>query len=105
MKNKTKTYWQGEDKNGQLIVENEKEPWSLIKNKLTKLKFISNGQTITLPDNMEYIQAKTCCADMATGECEIESRYIGFKNGNNKIIVRINEKTQNISIELDNGPF
>jgi len=28
---------------------------------------------IKLPDNMEYVQAKTCSADLAGGECIIES--------------------------------
>jgi len=48
-----------------------------------------------------YIQGKTASADLNGANIQIESRYIAFKLGNNTVRVRVNEKTQNISVEID----
>ena len=49
----------------------------------------------------EYIQAKTASVDLGGNNIEIESRYVGFSLGNNIVKVRVNEKTKNISIEVE----
>ena len=58
------------------------------------------NQIITLPDNLQYIQAKTCAADISNGSCEIESRFVGFYLGNNKVLIRVHEETGNINVEI-----
>ena len=64
----------------------------------------NSGSIIKLPKNMsKYIQGKTASAELGSGNIQIESRYIAFKLGNNIVKVRVDEKTQNISIELENG--
>ena len=47
----------------------------------------------------EYIQGKTASANLNNGECQIESRFIGFVKNGLRIIVRIDEKSNNISLE------
>ena len=81
---------------------NMKTSWEDIKDNVNSLSFDNNGQLISLPSGMdEYIQAKTASAELGSDDIEIESRYIGFKLGNNTIRIRINEKTQNISVEVN----
>ena len=94
-------YWEGVTKNGSRC--SEKEQSSTIASELKSLSLILNDKNIkiTLPDNLEYVQAKTASADISNGICEIESRYIGFKLGSNIIKIRVNEKNSNISVELN----
>lgn len=96
------TIWKAKTKDGINTTENESK-WSEIKDNISQLMFITdNGQTIKLPPNMEqYIQAKTASAELGNNFVNIESRYIGFKLGNNIIKVRIDEKTDNISVEIN----
>lgn len=91
--------WIGKNKQNNSITE-ANIPWNKVKSELTSLCFDNNGQIIELPNNMEYIQGKTASAPLLGGEVTIESRYIGFNLGNNTIRVRINEKSNNIRIEV-----
>ena len=93
--------WKARTKEGKEISELEHK-WNDIENDISELILITNShQTIKLPKNMEkYIQAKTASAELGTNNIEIESRYIGFKLGDNTIIIRVNEKSNNISVEV-----
>lgn len=95
--------WKAILKNGEVIEENiEKPNWTpeLAKN-ITHLELDNNGQIIKLPPNMEeYVQAKTGSADILSHKCQLESRYIGFIKNGIKVIVRVNEATNNVSIEV-----
>ena len=94
-------YWIAINKNNEKITEKDYK-WNEIKNEIIQLGFYieKNNQEIWLPKNMqEYIQAKTASADINGRNIKIESRYIGFKNRNNIVIIRICEKTNNITIE------
>jgi hypothetical protein len=53
---------------------------------------------------MEYVQGKTASAFLNSDKIKIESRYIGIVLGNNIVKVRVNEKTNDISIEVENDP-
>ena len=95
------TYWKATLKNGQSCSEKDSD-WHSIKDEISALSLVlENNQEISLPKNMpEYIQAKSAMANVGSSDIQIESRYIGIKNGNNTIRIRVNERTQNISLEI-----
>ena len=75
--------------------------WKDFENNISELSLNNNGQIISLPKNMEkYYQAKTASADLNGSNIQIESRYIGLKLGNNIVRIRVDEKTNNISLEI-----
>jgi len=94
--------WKAKTKNGKEFSE-IKSNWSEIDEDITELMLVTdNGQSITLPKNMnKYIQAKTASASLGAKNIQIESRYIGFEIGSNIIRIRVNEKTKNISVEVE----
>ena len=96
-------HWIAKLENGNIIGELGSRKWSEIENEVAELSLDipTNNQRITLPKGYEYIQAKTASADLNGENAVIESRYVGFKLGNNIIRIRVDEKTQNISIEVD----
>jgi len=93
--------WNAKTRNGQEINEKNSQ-WSTISKDVCELSLINkNNQTISLPSNMpEYIQFKSASANMVGGNVEIESRVIGFTFNNMIVCVRLDEKTNNISIEV-----
>ena len=95
-------YWIAKTKDGKELSEADGAMWDESQNNIAKLEFNNDGQIISLPENMEaYIQAKTASADLGSKKVQIESRYIAFKLGNNIIKIRVDEKTNNISVEID----
>lgn len=96
--------WIGKLKNKK-IVDEDSCSWNEVKADLASLSFVTEGNDrhfeLRLPDNMEYIQGKTASAFIGGGTTQIESRYIGFRLGNNTIKIRVNEKTHNINIEVE----
>ena len=94
--------WKAKTKNGKEVSELDSQ-WNDIKDDVVELIMITDShKIIKLPKNMEsYIQAKTASAELGSNNIQIESRYIGFKLGNNIVRVRVDEKTQNISIETE----
>lgn len=99
----TKKKWEAIDKNGNKIDEDDIN-WDLVKDKVKSLSLNNNEQIISLPDNMEYVQGKTASAILGSGKIQVESRYIGLKIGNKVVKVRVNEQTNNISIEVEDEP-
>jgi len=93
--------WKAKLKNGEIVSELT-HVWTNVKNDVVELLLLTpNQQTITLPKNMKkYVQFKTASSDLCSKNVEIESRTIGFSLGKNIIKVRVNEKTNNISIEV-----
>jgi hypothetical protein len=94
-------YWQGHTKDNKLINEKSGEKWTSANLKSLQLVLEDIKQTISLPENLEYIQSKTASADMSTGKCDIESRNIGFKLGSNIVMIKVDEKTSNITIAIE----
>ncbi len=96
--------WKAKTKNGKEISELDSN-WADVQNDISELIMITNSnQIIKLPKSMEkYIQSKTASAELGSNNIQIESRSIGFSLGNNIIRIRVDEKTQNISVELENG--
>ncbi len=92
--------WFGKTKDNCEIREKDIN-WDKIKNEVKSLSFNNNGQIISLPENLEYIQAKTASSMLGTNKIDIESRYIGFIYRNITFKLRINEKTDNISVEIE----
>lgn len=94
--------WKAITKDGKEISELDSS-WTEVKDNISELIMVTDShQIIKLPKNMEkYIQAKTASAELGSKNVQIESRYLGFKVGNNIIKIRVDEKTQNISVELN----
>ena len=78
--------------------------WELIKDKAKSLSLNNDGQIITLPKECEYIQGKTASAIIGANKINIESRFIGFSCGNKIVKIRVDEKTNNISVEVVDDP-
>ena len=87
--------------NGDDVSECQTNWAKLDENEVSELSLNIDGQVISLPNDMEYIQGKTASAFIGGGTTQIESRYIGFRLGNNTIKIRVNEKTHNINIEVE----
>jgi hypothetical protein len=92
--------WEAKTDNGDNVNESEIH-WDLVKDRTTKLSLNNDGQIITLPSGTDYIQGKTASVTLGSSEINIESRYIGFIKNNLKVIVRVDEKSNNISIEIE----
>lgn len=94
--------WKAILKDGSSVEEDIKTPnWTQVKHDIIALELDNNGQSIKLPENMsEYLQGKTASADIISGQCTLESRYIGFCKNNIRIIIRVDEKSNNMSIEI-----
>ena len=94
--------WVATTKDGNVYSETENKNWNDIKDVIVKLQLDNNGQIITLPENMtEYAQAKTASAFVGSNNIQIESRYISCKIRNNIVRIRVDENTNNISVEID----
>ena len=94
--------WIGIKKDGEVVCEEGTQWTNDLGNNLVILQLDIDGQIISLPENMEYVQAKTASANIGgSQEVVIESRYIGWKLGNNIVKIRVDEKTNNISLEVD----
>jgi hypothetical protein len=91
--------WESISNIGESIKE-EDINWELVKDKVQSLSLNNDGQIISLPNNEEYIQGKTASATIGSNKIEIESRYIGIIKNGIKIIIRVDEKTNNISLEI-----
>jgi len=106
-KKKIQKYWRAELKNGDFINEFERVHWNNIKDDVVGLHLIidygdGTKQVISLPSNCEeYIQAKTASAPLTGGDVTIESRYVGCKKNSQLLRLRINELTNNISLEFE----
>lgn len=92
--------WKAKLKNNEVVSELTHQ-WAEVKDQVCELLLITkNQQIITLPPNMDkYIQFKTASATVGSNNIEIESRSVGYKIGNSTVQIRVNEKTNNISVE------
>ena len=95
--------WEGTDFNKEDVTE-EEISWELFKSHAAHLRLDNDGQMISLPAEMEYVQGKSASANLGSSKITVLSRYIGFKIGNNIVKVRVDEQTNNISIEVENDP-
>ena len=93
--------WKAKLKNGKEVSELNSK-WEDVKNDVVELLMITNAnQIIQLPKKMEkYIQFKTGSAEIGKNNVEIESRVIGFSLGNNIVKIRVDERTNNVNVEI-----
>lgn len=93
--------WKAKTKDGKEISELNTK-WDEVKDNVSELLMITNdNKTIYLPKNAEkYVQFKTGGMVLGTKNIEIESRTIAFSLGSNMVQVRVDEKTNNITIEV-----
>ncbi len=92
-------YWEATLKDGKIVDALDGTKWDDICSNVKSLRYVTSSFSIKLPENLSYFQATTCSADMSSGYCEVESRYIGYIEDGKKTLVRINEKTNEITIE------
>lgn len=95
--------WKTKTKGGKEVSELTTK-WNDVKDDITEMLLITRtNQVIYLPKNMEkYIQYKTGSADLNnTYNIQIESRTVGFCLGNSIVKIRVDEKTNNISVEVE----
>jgi len=94
--------WKAKTKDGKEVSELNTK-WDDVKDNIAELLLITrDNKIIYLPRNMEsYVQFKTASAELGQKNIQIESRVVGFKVGNNIVKIRINEKTENITVEVD----
>lgn len=94
-------FWEAIKEDNTKITE-EQINWGNVKEKIKSLSLNNNGQIITLPDNMtEYIQGKSASSFLGNDNIEVQSRFVGFKHGNITVKIRVDEKTNNISVEIN----
>ena len=75
--------------------------WGNVTEEIKTLSFDNNGQIISLPENVDkFIQGKTASSFVGSKNVELESRYIGFIYKNIEFKIRIDEKTNNITVEV-----
>jgi len=92
--------WKAKLKDGKEVSELNSK-WDDIKDGVTELSLITpNNQIISLPKNVEYIQFKSGSCLLNSNGIEIESRVIGFKINGTIVKIRVDEKTNNITVEL-----
>jgi hypothetical protein len=92
--------WKAKTKDGKEVSELN-TAWGDIKDNISELLLLTEkNQVICLPKNLDYIQYKTASANLGGGSVQVESRTIGFKVGDKTVKVIVDEKTQNIRIEL-----
>lgn len=92
--------WIAKCENGQEVSEHDIN-WEYIKNEVVSLQLNNDGQKIILPKEVDkFIQGKTASAFIGSSNINIESRYIGFIVGNITVKIRVDEQTNNISIEV-----
>ena len=94
--------WKAKTKNGKEVSELNTK-WNDVQDNIEELLLITpKNQIIYLPKKMEkYVQFKTASAELGKNNIEIESRVIGFHLGSKIVKIRVNEKTNNITIEVD----
>lgn len=94
--------WKARTKDGKEVSELNTK-WNDVQDNVDELLLITpKGQVIYLPKKMEkYVQFKTASAELGKNNIEIEGRTIGFKIGMNIVKIRVNEKNNNITIEVE----
>lgn len=94
--------WKAKTKNGKEVSELNTK-WEDTKDNISELLLVTkNNQIINLPKNMDsYIQFKSAMAELGINKgVQIESRVIGFVIRDTKVLIRVNEKNNNINIEV-----
>ena len=95
-------YWAGKTKDGKEVNEHTHN-WNQVEKDLVELKLVipSKNISISLPPNMVYAHFKSASATLGSNNITIDSRVIGLKIGNNIVKIRVDEKTNNISLEAN----
>ena len=86
---------------GALITERDVN-WSEIDvSAVRRLALCFDGRVYALPEGpRRYVQGKTASVPMEGGDITIESRYIGFRHGNHEYCLRVDEYTNDVSVEI-----
>jgi len=92
--------WQAIYDDGTVVTE-EKTHWSEVDiNRIVSLSLIRDGRKYALPaGHRGWVQAKTATVVVGSSP-EIQSRYVGFEEGNSQVILRVMEDTGDCIIEV-----
>jgi hypothetical protein len=94
--------WKAKLKDGKEVSELNTK-WNEVENDVTELMLITkDNKTICLPRGLnKYVQSKTGSCEMNSNNIQIESRNLGFVLGSNIVKIKVNEKTGNINVEIE----
>jgi len=95
--------WIAKLKDGRVISENDETgsiKWDTINDEVSEIVFDNDGQMVILPSNVECYFSKTASVAIGSDNIAIESRNLIMKVGNKEVIMRIDEQTNNIQIEV-----
>ena len=84
---------------GTVLTEDDTHWMKLDLERVSEVAIVRDGREYALPKGKTgWIQAKTASAAVG-GKVEIESRYVGFEEGNSQIVLRVMEATGDCIVE------
>lgn len=96
-----KTGWIARYKDGTIIKEDRCMWKDIDVSRILDFSIYAHGKMFILPSGKDgYYQGKSASASLNGSGIEVLSRYIGYEEGNNKIQLRIDEKTGDCRLEV-----
>ena len=100
MNNNKRRYWELEYSDGRIITENQMEWGDAPKINIIRLTLHYDGRSWNINNKPAYIQKKRGSVAPGGGGFAIESRSIGFYEGNKKVFYTVDEFTGQMKIEV-----
>ena len=96
-----KTGWVARYEDGTIVKEDQCMWKDIDVSRIMDFSLYAHNRMFILPSGKSgYYQGKSACASLNGSEVEVLSRYIGYKEGNNKVQLRIDEKTGDCRLEV-----
>ena len=93
-------YWELEYSDGRIINENQMEWKKAPKANIVRLTLHYDGRRWDIQNKLAYIQKKRASVTPGGGDFTIESRSIGWHEGNKKVWYTVNEFTGQMKMEV-----
>lgn len=100
--NNKRRYWELEYSNGTIITENQMEWGDAPKVNIVRLTLHYDGRRWDIHDKVAYVQKKRASVVPGGGGFAIESRSIGWYEGDKKVFYTVNENTGQMKMEVKN---
>lgn len=100
MNNNNRRYWEVEYRDGRIINENQMDWGDIPKVNIVRLTLHYDGRRWDICDKPAYIQKKRASMVPGGGGFMVESRSIGFFQGNKKIFYTVDEFTGQMKMEI-----
>ena len=95
-----KRYWEAVYADGRIINENQMEWGDIPKVNIIRLTLYHDGRHWDIQNKSAYVQKKRASVAPGGGGFAIESRSIGWYEGNKKIFYTVNEATGQMKMEV-----